>query len=302
MKKINKLALLPAFFALFVMSCGKDGATGPQGSTGAAGAAGATGAIGPAGPAGADGKDGSMIYAGTTDPAASLGAIGDYYLNKTNSLLYGPKSAGGWGAGSSLKGATGAKGANGNTVLTGTGVPDASAGVAGDFYLDKSTYNMYGPKDATGWGLATPLKGAKGATGTANVMYSGWNYAKNFRDSTIDNSAMHLADLPAPALSTDMLQNGLTMVYFTYGGGVDPLPWTTNAGGKTSQINYMPTYKRFLITRYTLDNSNSINLSTVLQYRYVIIPGGVALSAIKNNHINLNDYDAVVRFLNAQKQ
>jgi hypothetical protein len=240
-----------------------------------------------------------MIYAGTTAPAASLGAVGDYYLNKSNSLLYGPKTASGWGTGSSLKGATGAKGADGNAVLSGTGVPDAGTGVAGDFYLDKTNFDMYGPKDASGWGVATTLKGA---TGTANVMYSGWNYATNFRDTVVDNSNVHAADLAAPQLTTDMLNNGLTMVYFTYGGGVDALPWTSYAGNKTSQITYLPRFKHFNIIRYTLDNSNSVNLSTVLQYRYILIPGGVALAAIKNNHININDYNAVTRFLNEQKQ
>ncbi|RZK63467.1 MAG: hypothetical protein EOO95_13415, partial [Pedobacter sp.] len=69
-------------------------------------------------------------------------------------------------------------------------------GAVGDYYLDKTSYNLYGPKTETGWGVALSLKG------TANVIYSGWNYAKNFRDTTIDASLLRIGDLMAPALTT----------------------------------------------------------------------------------------------------
>lgn len=323
MKKLNYPLLLLTAFALLIISCGKDGSVGPQGATGPAGAngtTGATGPIGPAGPPGANGKDGSVIYAGATDPAAALGAVGDFYLNKSNGLLYGPKTATGWGTGFSLKGATGATGAtgangaagaagtDGNTILSGTGIPAAGLGNAGDFYLDKSNYKLYGPKDASGWGPATSLKGptgatgATGATGTANVLYSGWNYATNFRDTTADNSALHAADISAPALSQSILDGGVVQVYFTFGGGVYTLPYTSYAGGKLNTISYWPRLKHIIVTRFTADNSNSVPLSTILQYRYVIIPGGTALAAIKNNHVNLNDYEAVRKFFRIQDQ
>ncbi|RFZ94406.1 hypothetical protein D0C36_02310 [Mucilaginibacter conchicola] len=150
-----------------------------------------------------------------------------------------------------------------------------------------------GAKGATG---AAGAKGATGATGTANVLYSDWVYAKNFRDSIIDNSNMHVADINAPALTTEVLSNASINVYFTYGGGVFPLPHTTYAGNKTSMINFAPRFKHFNITRFTLDNSNSVNLSTVLQYRYVIIPGGKKLAAAKK--VNMNDYQEVKRTYN----
>ncbi|MDB4918980.1 hypothetical protein [Mucilaginibacter sp.] len=37
-----------------------------------------------------------------------------------------------------------------------------------------------------------------------------------------------------------------------------------------------------------------------LQYQYIIIPGGVNVAAIKNNHLNLNDYDAVKKYFRIQ--
>ena len=177
MKKINHLFILLTAFVLFTSSCGKEGAVGPQGSTGA------QGAVGPAGPAGANGQPGSQIYSGTTVPAATTGNVGDFYLDLATGLLYGPKTAAGWGSGFSLvgaTGATGATGASGNTVLSGTGIPAATLGNTGDYYLDDSDYLLYGPKTATGWGTATSLQGP---AGTANVEYSGWNYATNFNAS-----------------------------------------------------------------------------------------------------------------------
>ncbi|MBE7175460.1 MAG: collagen-like protein [Mucilaginibacter polytrichastri] len=175
----------------------------------------------------------------------------------------------------------------GDTGPQGETGPKGDAGVKGDT-------GAVGPKGATGQTGAkgqTGATGPKGETGTADVIYSDWVYAKNFRDSTIDNSNMHVADIPAANLTTENLAHAAIMVYFTYGGGVFPLPHLTYAGSKASVINFAPRFKHFNITRYTLDNTNSVNLSTVLQYRYVIIPGGVATTAAAR--INLLNYQAV---------
>ncbi len=58
-------------------------AQGPQGP------AGNDGAQGPQGPAGANG---STILSGSGTPASTLGNVGDYYVDTTNKLLYGPKT------------------------------------------------------------------------------------------------------------------------------------------------------------------------------------------------------------------
>ncbi|MDR6944528.1 hypothetical protein [Mucilaginibacter pocheonensis] len=159
-----------------------------------------------------------------------------------------------------------------------------------------------GPKGATGASGAAGAdgtdgaNGAKGATGTANVIYSDWATAKNFRDTTADNSAMHAADLAAPKLTTSIINSGTVMVYFTFGGGVYTLPYTSYAGGKQNTMSYWPRLGHFIITRFTADNSNSVPLSTVLQYRYVIIPGGITAAVAKQ--VNINDYESVRKFYN----
>jgi hypothetical protein len=107
---------------------GPQGLTGPQGLPGPQGLIGLQGLTGPAGPQGLQGipgvngtdglpgQPGKTLLSGATDPAATTGAEGDFYLNTTAYLIFGPKTASGWGSGASLVGpATGAAGG----VLTG---------------------------------------------------------------------------------------------------------------------------------------------------------------------------------------
>ena len=151
-------------------ACKKDGATGPAGPAGAAGATGAAGPVGPAGAAGvpgAAGAPGSKILAGTVDPVAADGVVGDYFFNKTTKTLWGPKVAAGW-AGTNVA-LTGAPGVNGTQFLAGAGAPTAATGVTGDFYFDTTTGTFYGPKQADGTFLnALPL-GLASAAKTYNI-------------------------------------------------------------------------------------------------------------------------------------
>lgn len=61
-------------------------------------------------------------------------------------------------------GPQGPAGADGNTILNGSGAPSAGLGVDGDFYIDTDTYDIYGPKAAGAWGSGTPLSGGGGGT------------------------------------------------------------------------------------------------------------------------------------------
>ena len=134
MKKIFLLVLI----SICICACkkGDTGATGPAGPQG------------PQGVQGVKGDNGSTIFSGNDVPAASLGVNGDYYFRLSNSTFYGPKTAAGWGAGVSLRGATGAAGSK---ILSGTALPAANLGAVGDFYFKSDTYLLFGPKTATGW-------------------------------------------------------------------------------------------------------------------------------------------------------
>ncbi len=92
---------------------GANGTQGPPGITGAQGAAGATGLQGATGVQGAAGINGKTVLNGTNDPTAVLGTDGDFYLNTTTVQLFGPKTSGNWGPGTTLKGIAGATGSPG---------------------------------------------------------------------------------------------------------------------------------------------------------------------------------------------
>jgi hypothetical protein len=86
---------------------GPAGVAGPQGPTGAVGPAGATG---PAGAKGAKGEDGKTILNGKINPSGTTGVDGDFYINTATNQLFGPKTAGVWGAGVDLTGPQGPAG------------------------------------------------------------------------------------------------------------------------------------------------------------------------------------------------
>lgn len=121
----------------------------PTGPVGAAGPAGPAGANGAAGAAGANGK---TVLSGTATPGAGVGAIGDFYMDTDDSIMYGPKAAsganGGWGTGTALKGATGDPWTAGGTLpknATETGALGLMATVAGSPDIGLGENNQFVP-------------------------------------------------------------------------------------------------------------------------------------------------------------
>lgn len=261
-----------------INSC-KKGDTGPAGSQGIQGIQ------------GVKGENGSVIFSGTAVPDASIGVNGDYYFRTNTGVLFGPKSASGWGAGVNLKGATGAAGSQ---FLSGTVIPAVSVGKVGDFYFNTNQMIMYGPKTSSGWGAGVNLKGA---TGTANVIYSGWMNANRFKDSTIDNTVRRIGHIYTPRLTSAIISSGVVLVYLNFGGGTFPLPYSSNAANKISTIDYFLKSNEIVVSRYTHDGTNSVSLSTALSYRFVIIPGGV-LAKLERDHIDLNNPILLQKALN----
>ncbi|MFB5945143.1 hypothetical protein [Albibacterium profundi] len=156
MKLIKYLVMIVLTVGL--ASCGKDGSVGPAGETGAQGAD------------GVDGIDGRTILNGTANPTKDAGQLGDFYLNTNSYVLFGPKTASGWGSGKSIlgaKGATGAKGDKGDTgakgdkgdkgdtgakgdkgeadyvILSGSTDPASNQGELGDFYYNTASKTLF---------------------------------------------------------------------------------------------------------------------------------------------------------------
>ena len=53
-----------------------------------------------------------------------------------------------------------------NTILSGSTAPTATIGNVGDYYIDLTSVNLYGPKTVEGWGNPVSLRGLQGQNGT----------------------------------------------------------------------------------------------------------------------------------------
>ncbi len=82
---------------------GKDGKDGKDGIDGIDGIDGKDGIDGIDGTDGIDGINGTEILNGNKAPDLNIGKIGDYFFDKSNALLYGPKSIYSWGDPVSLR-------------------------------------------------------------------------------------------------------------------------------------------------------------------------------------------------------
>ena len=292
MKRITRIVtlLLVSSMTLF-MAC-----EGPQGPEGIQGSEGPQGQVGPAG------EDGSVIHAGKGAPSDDLGNNGDYYLDQNTGELYGPKNDQGWGTPISLQGPPGPDGQDGedgSQIYSGTGAPAASLGVEGDYYLDKSNYELYGPKSDNGWGTPISLKG------TANVLYSSWidvswdgggAYGRYMR---ISESRVTEEFLNKGAIQMYMKQVGssgysispLSIIdadhelFFSAALSTDP---QQPFNGIILQLDH--------ISGLSIEQS-AIDYFADQQVRYVLIPGGASLNKTsKDIPIDLDDYEQVKKY------
>lgn len=286
---------------------------GPKGDTGATGAQGTPGPQGQAGPAG------SRIFSGTGAPADALGMVGDYYIDRSTGSLYGPKTVSGWGTSISLQGTqgsqgpqgpqgdTGATGAagpagkNGDVILSGLLYPTPLTGSNGDYYFDRTNDTLYGPKTVNGWGYATSLRGAAGATGSANVIYYSWVAFDQSKWSTwsLGNQSVSYS-VSMPPISLDIVNTGVILVYVEYqilGGtaGIIPLgmfqlpgEFNNTQNGNENELlstTIFPGQLKFTLLNMTSFTANPGGIffdsgnSAGYVYRIVIIPGGVVGTA-----------------------
>ncbi len=254
----------------------------------------------------------NAILSGNIIPSDSIGNTGDFYINLSSSDLYGPKNdTTGWGFPISLKGLSGTNGTNGidgNSILSDNGVPAASLGKDGDFYINTNTADLYGPKTSGSWGTATNLKGLKGDKGdpgTANVIYSNWFTPSTWAKDTVFGVWGFNYSVVEPKITQDILDKGAVIVYGKLNGYVASV-WPNN---QVSQMPISITYNAGTIMTDTWTGIGSLGavkirfvnnqnfyaaISTSSSFRYVIIPGGVAVTS----SINIKDYNAVKKAFN----
>ena len=125
-----------------------------------------------------NGADGTLLY-GMGAPGSTVGADNDSYIDTTTGIFY-LRTSGTWSQVFSMAtgpqgpqgtaGTNGTNGTNGNTILSGTVNPsNTTDGVNGDYYLNLSTYTLFGPKSAGVWGDGVSIIGSDGATGATGA-------------------------------------------------------------------------------------------------------------------------------------
>ncbi|GAB2586454.1 hypothetical protein GCM10027190_39440 [Spirosoma areae] len=139
------------------------------GQQGIQGLQGIQGNLGTTGQAGADGK---TILNGTSNPTSGQGVNGDFFINTTSLTIFGPKTSGAWGSGTSLLGSGGSltidnvtiTTANNTTVGAGTPANPIVVGVISQSQVTGLPAALTGKQNsltvtATGSGAATFIGG-----------------------------------------------------------------------------------------------------------------------------------------------
>lgn len=187
------------------------------------------------------------------------------------------------------QGASGAKGDKGDPGDTG---PRGETGATGP----RGATGATGPRGATG------AKGDKGDPGTANVMYSDW-FAPVWSRDEPDFKQLRLTE---PTLTTDFLSKGVVLVYYRRQPNSATrydylLPQTFyKVDGSVDRIYESYVYGNGIyINVRSFDGPLTSNEAgaAVTRFRYVLIPGGVDISALERSGVDLNNYDEVVKAL-----
>lgn len=162
--------------------------------------------------------NGTILY-GVGTPGSSTGSDNDTYINTGTGIFY-KKSSGAWSQMFSMQsgpqgpqgiaGTNGTNGANGLSLLNGTTTPsNLSTGVNGDFYINTSTYTLYGPKTGGSWGDGVSLIGvgipAGGTTGQVLVKNSDDDLDVNWGEIGVsfENITGEPADNPSLSAALD---------------------------------------------------------------------------------------------------
>lgn len=228
--------------------------------------------IGPAGPQGIQGVTGAQGPQGIPGPKGVKGDTG----------LTGATGATG------ATGPAGADGADGSQIYSDVVDPISTDGAPGDYWLNKATSTLWGPKDAlTNWvGTSLLLKGATGATGPAGAdgtdspivdLHVG---QQNITNNTTAIAVTGAAVDPTLHAAADFIQ--VTGIF-----DVVPHGYNNGVTQQTNQltINRTGAYKISLWASY----SNSTNNATV-GFRFAV-NGVISLSRTpKNKTTTAADY------------
>ncbi|MFM6842092.1 MAG: hypothetical protein ACKOVI_06750, partial [Candidatus Planktophila sp.] len=175
------------------------------------------------GEVGAVGKTGAALISGMAAPDSQTGFVGDFYLDITTKMIYGPKTErAGWGVGSSITGPQGPVGSQGPTGPTGAAGAPGGFGAYGAFYDTTTvtlTQNVATPiplgvtQFASGVSIADGYKISISKTGKFNIAFSSQVIKEDNGDDVISiwlcKGTNGGACTNLPWTNTDMVFSGL---------------------------------------------------------------------------------------------
>jgi hypothetical protein len=153
-----------------------------------------------------------------------------------------------------------------------------------------------GPKGDIGLTGPTGPTGPQGPAGLSDVRYSPWftDPTASAENNTTDGTCLRRRTINRPDLTADVINKSMIVVYFRVGSiGPYALPYISDAGGATNQIGFTLDFVgKLRVFRHTFNSCRfdsgvaasyvgepvMVNLPSSLEYRYVIIPGTVALA------------------------
>ncbi|HWK05774.1 MAG TPA: hypothetical protein VNS58_19170 [Puia sp.] len=152
-----------------------------------------------------------------------------------------------------------------------------------------------GPAGATGAAGATGSAGPTGATGSANVIYSAWFTPATYVKDTVFGTYGFIYDKATTDITQPVLDSGVVLVYGKLDGYITSVWPTAQVAVLPINITYMIGSSPNIDTwsaLATLGNlriqlQSSLNaydlISTLHQFRYIIIPGGTksAVASVK---------------------
>ena len=110
------------------------------------------------------------------------------------------------------------KGSDGRTIYNGSGAPTLNTANVGDFYIDTTSWLIYGPYTGTSWGAGTSLVGASGTNGLPGAtgpqgVYGGfsseWDFDSNTGSGT--GSGEFRFDNASPGSATSLYVNKINV-------------------------------------------------------------------------------------------
>jgi hypothetical protein len=171
----------------------------------------------------ANAADGTLLY-GAGMPASATGKNADSYINTLTGIFY-QKSSGAWAQVFSMAtgpqgpqgiaGANGTNGINGNTILFGSANPSNTAiGADGNFYINTSSYMLFGPKVSGVWGNGISIIGVGipvgGTTGQILAKADGVDFNTSWEDNSFAGLSGEPADNANLAAALTMVQSNIT--------------------------------------------------------------------------------------------